>query len=91
MGWRTVGHCLLHLRVEASKDGTGGLDGRVHAVHVIHFIARLVWIIRVKGVFLVTATSTREAVENGVVVPALQRDGARIKAFFVDSDDLLVA
>jgi hypothetical protein len=37
------------------------------------------------------ATTSRQVVVQGVIVPTLQRNAARVEAFIVNSDDLLLA
>ncbi len=90
-GLRRRGHVRLGVGREAGEHGGGGSDGGVDGVEVVHLvaiiIAGLVDFLQAAG----AAAAAREVVGSGVVVPALERDGAGVEAVVFDGDDLLVA
>lgn len=71
--------------MEAVKDGLL-TDRAVYRLHVIHLVGVIKWLDL--GLFRVVATAAREIVQDGIVIPALERDGTRVKCFAIDGNNL---
>ena len=75
--------------MEAREDCRGGLHRRVDGMNVIHFVTRVIRVL--VHLFRAAASSPRQTVGGGVIVPTLERNAARIEAFVFESDDFLLS
>lgn len=88
-GWHVHARRGMGGKARVAEDCGRGLGGRVLGAHVVHFVAGVVLV--VAAFFMGEATAAGQVVGGGVVVPALERDAARVEALVCHGDDFLLS